>query len=145
MTKFYNFKHKNKAYKISDEVMLSSKNICMQKASKKLADKYLDPFRVEALIDKNVYWLKLLASYERTHSTFYILLLKPYHRQEGVELSELIKVEDNNEWEVEQMLNVRTSHNKCMYLIYWKDFTREHNSWESEENLANVKKKIKMF
>ena len=55
MTKFYNFKHKDKVYKINDEVMLSSKNIYMQKASKKLADKYLNSFRVKALIDKNVY------------------------------------------------------------------------------------------
>ena len=55
MTKFYNFKHKDKVYKINNEVMLSSKNICMQKASKKLTDKYLSPFRVEALIDKNAY------------------------------------------------------------------------------------------
>ena len=80
MTKFYNFKHKNKVYKINDEVMLSLKNICMQKASKKLTDKYLDSFRVEALIDKNVYQLKLSVSYERIYSTFYVSLLKSYHR-----------------------------------------------------------------
>ena len=145
MTKFYNFKHKNKVYKINDEVMLSLKNICMQKASKKLTDKYLDSFRVEALIDKNVYWLKLSASYKRIHSTFYVSLLKLYHRWESMKLSELIEVEDNNEWKVKQVLNARILHGKCMYLVYWKDFIREHDSWESEENLANAKKKIKTF
>ena len=55
MMKFYNFKHKNKVYKMNNEVMLSLKNICMQKASKKLTDKYLNSFRVEALINKNTY------------------------------------------------------------------------------------------
>ena len=55
MTKFYNFKHKDKVYKINNEVMLSLKNIYMQKVNKKLADKYFSSFRVEALIDKNVY------------------------------------------------------------------------------------------
>ena len=80
MMKFYNFKHKDKVYKMNDKVMLSSKNICMQKVSKKLADKYLNSFRVEALIDKNTYQLKLSVSYERIYSTFHILLLKPYHR-----------------------------------------------------------------
>ena len=55
MTKFYNSKHKNKVYKMNNKVILSSKNICMQKASKKLADKYLNSFRVEALIGKNAY------------------------------------------------------------------------------------------
>ena len=97
MTKFYNCKHKDKVYKVGDEVMLSSKNIHMQKASKKLTDKYLSPFRVEALIDKNTYQLKLSASYERIHSTFHISLLKPYHRQEGMKLPELIEIEGNNE------------------------------------------------
>ena len=55
MIKFYNSKHKDKAYKIDNEVMLSLKNICMQKVSKKLINKYLNSFRVEALIDKNTY------------------------------------------------------------------------------------------
>ena len=55
MTKFYNSKYKDKVYKINDKVILSLKNIYMQKASKKLTDKYFSPFRVEALIDKNVY------------------------------------------------------------------------------------------
>ena len=55
MTKFYNFKHKNKAYKMNNKVILSLKNICMQKVNKKLINKYLNSFRVEALIDKNTY------------------------------------------------------------------------------------------
>ena len=55
MIKFYNFKYKNKVYKMNNKVILSLKNIYMQKVSKKLTDKYLNPFRVEALIDKNVY------------------------------------------------------------------------------------------
>ena len=55
MMKFYNFKHKNKIYKINNKVILSSKNIYMQKASKKLINKYLNSFRVETLIDKNAY------------------------------------------------------------------------------------------
>ena len=54
MIKFYNFKHKDKVYKMSNEVILSLKNIYMQKVNKKLTDKYFSPFRVEALIDKNV-------------------------------------------------------------------------------------------
>ena len=45
-----------------------------------------------------------------------------------MKLSELIKIEDNNEWKVEQMLNVRILHDKCIYLIYWKGFIREYDS-----------------
>ena len=55
MIKFYNFKYKNKVYKMSDEVMLFLKNIYIQKASKKLMNKYLNLFKIKALIDKNIY------------------------------------------------------------------------------------------
>ena len=53
--KFYKFKHKNKVYKMNNKVILSLNNIWIQKVSKKLTDKYLNSFRVEALIDKNIY------------------------------------------------------------------------------------------
>ncbi len=55
MKKFYNLKRKNKIYKIRDEVLLLSKNIHIRKVSKKLADKFLELFKIKKLIDKNAY------------------------------------------------------------------------------------------
>ena len=78
MMKFYNKKHKNKSYRIEDEVMLSLKNIYMRKVSKKLTDKFLRPFKVKKLIGKMAYELKLLLNYERIHSTFHVTLLELY-------------------------------------------------------------------
>ena len=31
------------------------------------------------------------------------------------------------------------------YLVQWKEFTAEHNSWEKEENLENTKESVAKF
>jgi hypothetical protein len=58
--------------------MLSSRNIRIRKASKKLADKFLSPFRVIVIRGKNIYKLELLKSYRRIHRTFHVTLLELY-------------------------------------------------------------------
>jgi uncharacterized protein YtpQ (UPF0354 family) len=78
MTKFYNRHRKGRSYAIRDEVMLSSRNIRIRKASKKLINKFLDPFRVITIQGKNVYELELPKSYRRIYRTFHVTLLEPY-------------------------------------------------------------------
>ncbi len=42
-------------YKIKDKILLLSKNIRIRKISKKLINKFLEPFKIKKLIDKNAY------------------------------------------------------------------------------------------
>jgi hypothetical protein len=74
--------------------MLSSRNIYIWKALKKLTDKFLNLFWVITIQGKNVYKLKLPKSYRRIHRTFHVTLLKLYQRREGVKLSKVVKIED---------------------------------------------------
>lgn len=145
MTKFYNRKHIGRSYAVGDDVMLSSKNIRMQKASKKLADKFLGPFKVISILGKNAYKLELLKNYERIHPTFHVSLLEPYRRREGVVLPEAVQIQSEDEWEIEGILDERVSHGKRMFLVRWKGYSRDNDSWEPEENLANAKDEIKAF
>jgi Chromo (CHRromatin Organisation MOdifier) domain len=128
MAKFYNRHRKGRSYAIGDEVMLSSRNIRMRKASKKLADKFLGPFRVIAIRGKNAYELELPKSYGRIHLTFHVALLEPYQRREGVELPEAVEIEGEAEWEVERILDTRVKRKKRMYLVRWKGYTRDNDS-----------------
>jgi len=41
---------------------------------------------------------------------------------------------------VERILNKRKVRGVVKYLVQWKRFTAEHDSWEKEENLENTKK-----
>jgi len=43
----------------------------------------------------------------------------------------LIVIDGEAEWEVEEILNSRWHWRRFQYLIKWKGYGREHNSWES--------------
>jgi hypothetical protein len=43
------------------------------------------------------------------------------------------------------VLKARKSYNKRMFFVRWEGFTREHDSWEPEENLKNTQDKIAEF
>jgi len=46
-----------------------------------------------------------------------------------------IVVDGELEWEVEEVLDSRWHRKKFQFLIKWKGFSREHNSWEVASNV----------
>jgi len=56
-----------------------------------------------------------------------------------------VEVEEIKEWKVEKILNKRKVRGVVKYLVWWKRFIVEHNSWEKEENLENTKEVVTDF
>ena len=56
-----------------------------------------------------------------------------------------VEIEEVEEWEVERILNKRKVRGVVKYLVQWKRFTVEHNSWKKEENLENAKEVVAEF
>ena len=56
-----------------------------------------------------------------------------------------IEVERVEEWEVEKILNKRKIRGVVKYLIQWKGFMAEGDTWERRENLKNTEELIKEF
>jgi len=56
-----------------------------------------------------------------------------------------IEVEGIEEWEVEKFLNKRKIRGVEKYLVCWKGFTMEHDSWERREDLGNTKAILEDF
>jgi len=56
-----------------------------------------------------------------------------------------VTIEGEEEWEVEQILNKRKVREKDKYLVCWKGFMAESDTWEERENLENAKKAIEEF
>jgi hypothetical protein len=145
MAKYYDRKHKERTYAVGERVMLSTKNIRMRKASKKLTDRYVGPFTILEAIGKNAYRLDLPKSYGRIHPTFHVSLLERYQRRDGVQTPEPIEIDGDEEWEVDHILDEVLSHGKRKFLVRWKGFTRENDTWEPEEHLSNAQAKIQEF
>jgi hypothetical protein len=135
--KWYNKKHTPRTFTMGDKVMLSAKNIRQLRPSKKLADRYLRPFEVVAVISTHgqAYKLKLPLTY-RIHPVFHVLMLEPYHPRTNAseESPALIDIEGENGefWEVETILAHRDKSKSIgrEYYVWWKGFAPTEDSWE---------------
>jgi len=54
-------------------------------------------------------------------------------------------VEGEEEFEVEKILNKRKIRGKDKFLVRWKGYTAETDTWEDRENLKNAGKLVKEF
>ena len=65
-------------YNVSDKVWLSLENVRTVCLKNKLNYKWLGPYIVEWVISHSAYWLKLPASFSKTHPVFSVTLLHPF-------------------------------------------------------------------
>ena len=56
-----------------------------------------------------------------------------------------IKVEGKKEWKVKRILNKRKVRDTKKYLVRWKGFMAEHDTWEKEEDLVNTRELVDEF
>jgi len=56
-----------------------------------------------------------------------------------------VEVEGVEEWEVEKILNKKKMRGVVKYLIQWKGFTVEGDTWERKENSKNAEELIEEF
>ena len=56
-----------------------------------------------------------------------------------------MKVEGSKKWEVEKILNKRKIRGVEKYLVWWKGFTAESDTWEKKEDLKNAKELVDDF
>jgi len=56
-----------------------------------------------------------------------------------------VQVKEVKEWKIEKILNKRKVRDIVKYLVQWKRFTVEHDSWEKEEDLENTKEVVVEF
>ncbi|MBW0490867.1 hypothetical protein O181_030582 [Austropuccinia psidii MF-1] len=91
-----------------DKVWLASKNINTTRPTKKLSEIWLGPFEVLKKIGSHAYHLKLPQQQKSVHLVFHVSLLEPVSQstiQNQHQLqSPLVIVEEQEEWEVSQVL-----------------------------------------
>ena len=102
---------------------------------------------IEKVVSTNVVKLQLPSSM-RIHPVVNVSQIVQYKEQVGGQKKEKgkpIEVEGVKEWEVERILNKRKIRGVDKYLVQWKGFMAEHNSWEKEEDLKNARELVNEF
>ena len=137
-------------YKVGDLVLLSIRDLKWQmvgRSSEKLVKRFVGPYKIKAIISSNVVELELPITV-KIHPVVNISRIKQYVDQvdgQRKEVSQPVVVEGEEEWEVEKILNKRKIRGKDKFLVRWKGFTAEGDTWESRENLQNTGDLLKEF
>ena len=72
-------------------------------------------------------------------------LYKPQVEGQKKILPKPVIIEEEEEFEVEKILNKRIVQGKEKFLVQWKGYTAEEDTWESRENLENAKEMVEEF
>ena len=131
-------------------MLISTKEFLMElmkRATKKLTEKFIRPYVVRKIVLENVVELELLASL-RIHLVVNVRRIVKYRKQvEGQKKIPLppVEVVGEKEYEVEEILDRQERRGKTKYLVKWKGYTVEENTWVGLENLKNAMEKVEEF
>ena len=137
-------------YKVGDLVMLSTKDLKYQivgRRTEKLTKRFVGLYKIKKVVSSNAVKLELPITI-KIHLVVNVSRIRRYVDQvEGQRKKQPapVIIEGEEEWKVEKILNKRQVREKDKYLVCWKGFTAESDTWKGRENLKNVKEVIKEF
>ena len=116
---------------------------------KKLAGKRYDPFEIIEQIGPSLYKLKLPTTWKGVYPVFNKILLVPFHQplqsQSVIQPPPEVHLDHEDRYEVEQILNTRKFRKTQKYLVKWKGFRHEENTWEPLKNLKGSEEALAEF
>ena len=75
----------------------------------------------------------------------WVVQYREQKKEQKKEEGKPVEVKGVKEWEVEKILNKRKIREVDKYLVQWKGFTAESDTWEKEEDLKNAKRLVEDF
>ncbi|CAJ0945894.1 unnamed protein product, partial [Ranitomeya imitator] len=127
--------------RVGDLVWLSSRYVPMKVSSPKFKPRFIGPYRISEVLNPVSFRLTLPASFA-IHNVFHRSLLRRYVAPvvPSVDPPAPVLVEGELEYVVENILDSRISRRKLQYLVKWKGYGQEDNSWvcASDVHAANL-------
>ncbi len=142
-------KHRKKInYKIESKMFLNEWNIVTVRSFKKLDDKMLDFFINLDFIDSS-YKLKLSETmhvHDVFHSDLLRLVVDDLLPDQKNMLFESIVINDEVEWEIDDILNSRRYRRQLQYKVKWNDYDNDLNWYNADDNeFMNTQKIVDDF
>jgi hypothetical protein len=136
-------------YQIGQRVWLSTKNLNTGRPSKKLDAKRVGPFEIIKKISPLVYQLRLPADW-KIHPVFHVSLLRPAKLDDRLHpeiIDDTLKpdpiiVGREEEYEVERIVRHQGGKRRRMFLVKWKGYPEEENTWEPRRNLSHARETV---
>ena len=135
-------------FKLGDKVWLEARNLKQSIINPKFAPKREGPFTIMKVLSPIVYQLRLPKTW-KIHPVFHASLLSPYRENTvyGPNFPspppDLINGEE--EYEVEKILCHCGTPTKRSFLIQWKGYSAEEDSWIPERNLKHAKSALATY
>ncbi len=135
-----------RSYKEGDLVWLEGTNIVGNQVTKKLSPWRYGPFAIKEKIGQGAYRLKLPDGWI-IHDVFNEALLTP-HKKPSFKIQdkptppppEIINEEE--EYEVEEIRGHRQRGRGTQYLVHWKGYNNEEDTWIAESQLPHAQEAI---
>ncbi len=142
-------KHRKKInYKIESKMFLNERNIITARLFKKLNDKMLDSFQITDSVD-SFYKLKLSETmhiHDVFHSELLCSVVNDFLPGQKNELSKSIVINDEDEWEIDDILNFRWYQRRLQYQVKWKSYDNDLNWYNADDNeFMNAQEMIDEF
>ena len=130
------------AYAVGDQVWLSTDNLRLPCASRKLLERWLGPYSITKLVGTNTIELCLPCSM-RIHPVINISRVKPYReRLPGQPVTapgpSNVMEDREEEYEVEYIVDSHYKGKRVEYLIHWKGWSETDQTWEPASHLDNT-------
>ncbi|KAJ9504785.1 hypothetical protein QJQ45_007281 [Haematococcus lacustris] len=148
MARYANARRRPVRYVVGQQVLLSTRNLALKAgAARKLLPRYIGPLLVSALVGPVAVKLVLPACMNRVHPVFHVSLLKPYKGDVPHLPPPLQWLDDRPVYEVEQVLSHRQVRNgrAGAYLLKWKGYGVEHNTWEPRKNMTGCAELLQVY
>ena len=140
-----NKRQKPMQFKIGDRVLLSAKNLRLPGAKKKLSARFVGPFQIRDAVGSQAYRLALPTSY-RIHNVFHVSLLELWNQRAGEEPAQPMPLAvEADAWEVAAITGAKKLRGQQYYLVQWKDWPEEYNSWEPAANCTGATRLIEAY
>ena len=113
----------------------------------KLTEHFVGPYKVKGIVSNNAIELELPSSI-KIHpvvNVSRVRLYKPQVKGQKKIPPKPVIIKGEEEFKVEKIINKRMVRGREKFLVRWKGYMAEEDTWESRENLENAKELVEEF